>query len=874
MTNLNLLSIKGTWLSGPIPSQLGLLTRLVYLYLDECFQCGQIPSQIGRLTSLLHLLMEQMELSGPVPSEIGRLTGLEYLSLYDNQLTGTIPSQIYKLTRLTELQFGYNHLKGSLTSQLGLLTGVSRLVMYNNWFDGSIPSQLGRLKAMEFLHLDYNSFTGLIPTQFGNFDKLTIMVLGHNTLTGPIPSELGKLTLLKTLVLGSNKLSGTMPSQLGLATTLDGLVLYDNKLAGPIPSQFGKLTLMNRLSTRSNYLSGSIPTQLGLLTSLLFLDMSFNQLSGAYLPVTSQPLIYLVLHHNRLSGLIPSQIALLTNLKLLSLFDNRLHGSLPPLHQTPESLILLFDNLLSCSLPDGSGSGNRTTSRTLVALGNMFSLDGWNHRINAEWLYHWDADSTHLFVEFPLPWVRQLALLGCLAGLALSCYIVGRCAGGAYWHTHLDRLWMDCVRLGGAFSLLGVVYMGLLASSQTLHECVNPLAHVTLAETTRLERGLCGCIITFVVGHGVLSVLGLIWLSRGRYRASNLITPLLPQVPQDSPQPSEGWRGIAHKAFLLVLWMALICVLNIPTLLNFMAASFPANNTLGIGPNVVVALRWILSPLLVLISELIIPALSNFVVNRYFPEKKDHGIDTAARKSRHRRKKFELILTSQILVLAVAPILSQVLVHESCMRLTRSFWGPCQPQAGVEVFDVDVTLDTQPFWNWRVSVLTQEDVCGVQAFHLADAGLCVRGVVETTSRLNISKIVTQCLFLLLRTLIVFGPPPSWLPRSSLLRNWWNRLCRRLWVNQHTITQSIMSLTVVGFVYGGVAPLIWLSALIGVASSILVVWFLTGVQRGRNIHTTVQQMTQAEVPSWRPVWWGVAIQFTLMIWYLATASPCA
>ena len=43
------------------------------------------------------------ELSGPIPAEIGNLTNLETLMLNDNNLSGNIPSSIGNLTQLKVL---------------------------------------------------------------------------------------------------------------------------------------------------------------------------------------------------------------------------------------------------------------------------------------------------------------------------------------------------------------------------------------------------------------------------------------------------------------------------------------------------------------------------------------------------------------------------------------------------------------------------------------------------------------------------------------------------------------------------------------------------------------------------------------------------
>jgi hypothetical protein len=61
------------------------------------FGGGTIPSEIGYLTLLTDLSLDEASLTGEIPSELGLLTNLEVLTLMINYLEGTIPSEVGNL---------------------------------------------------------------------------------------------------------------------------------------------------------------------------------------------------------------------------------------------------------------------------------------------------------------------------------------------------------------------------------------------------------------------------------------------------------------------------------------------------------------------------------------------------------------------------------------------------------------------------------------------------------------------------------------------------------------------------------------------------------------------------------------------------------
>jgi Leucine-rich repeat (LRR) protein len=71
---------------GALPSEIGQLSRLEYLYCDVNELSGVLPSEIGLLTNLVEIFVNENEISGSLPTEIGKLGSLHVLSLSLNPI--------------------------------------------------------------------------------------------------------------------------------------------------------------------------------------------------------------------------------------------------------------------------------------------------------------------------------------------------------------------------------------------------------------------------------------------------------------------------------------------------------------------------------------------------------------------------------------------------------------------------------------------------------------------------------------------------------------------------------------------------------------------------------------------------------------------
>ena len=253
------LDLSDNELNGAIPSELGSLVNLEYLYLPENQLRGAIPSALGVLSNLIELSLWSNELTGTIPPELGGLANLETLHLGSNELSGPIPTELAFLPSLKELGLHANKLTGVIPAELGNLTNLEWISLTENRLSGPIPPILDKLKNLTGLYLGQNKFSGTIPPELGNLINLEELFLHANQLSGEIPPELGNLTKLTALSLWGNGLSGTMPSELGNLTKLTGLGIADNQFSGDIPPELGRLSKLEQLYLSGNRLEGCLP---------------------------------------------------------------------------------------------------------------------------------------------------------------------------------------------------------------------------------------------------------------------------------------------------------------------------------------------------------------------------------------------------------------------------------------------------------------------------------------------------------------------------------------------------------------------------------------------------------------------------------------
>ncbi|XVF81447.1 hypothetical protein PTKIN_Ptkin15bG0155900 [Pterospermum kingtungense] len=386
LTNLKELHLSEVNISSTVSQNLGNLSSLTSLSMEDCSLHGELPATIFQLPNLRLLslqdnpyltgklpefnrssLIEVLKLantsfSGPLPSSLGELTKLKYLRLSYNQFSGKIPSSLANLTQLNYLSLSFNSFSPGTLSWLGKQTRLTQLSLAQANLYGEIPSSLGNLTHLAHTDLGYNKLQGQIPKSIFNLVNLQGLYLDSNDLNGTLKFE--SFVNLKNLIdlqLSQNNLSvltkitinGTVPKYLNLdlgdcnllefpeflheQDELEMLYLSRNKIHGQIPKWVWEMSKesLSVLDLSGNFLTGFDKTTSPLqcnLSSLAFLDLSNNNLSSTFpqcLTNLSESLEVLDLRNNNFVGSIPQLCTKGSQLRMIDLNQNQFQGQLP-----------------------------------------------------------------------------------------------------------------------------------------------------------------------------------------------------------------------------------------------------------------------------------------------------------------------------------------------------------------------------------------------------------------------------------------------------------------------------------------------------------------------------------------------------------------
>ncbi|XP_057975697.1 probable LRR receptor-like serine/threonine-protein kinase At2g16250 isoform X1 [Malania oleifera] len=280
LVNFNLLASfnsSGFALSGSIPDWFGnRLSALEVLDLRSSRVTGPIPPSLGNLSSLNSLYLSGNSLTGSIPPSLGQLSALSFLDLAGNLLTGSIPAALSSLRNLTHLNLSSNYLSGSIPPGLGTLSMLKFLYLSNNSLGASIPEELGKLSRLIELEIGENFLSGSLPAELRGLRRLEKMEIGNNFLEGPFPDDLfPSLTQLQFVALRENKFDGALPDALWMKPDLRFLDVSGNNFTGILPNLNSSVKTIDAVINLSdNMFYGGLVSSLG--------NFSTIYLSGNY----------------------------------------------------------------------------------------------------------------------------------------------------------------------------------------------------------------------------------------------------------------------------------------------------------------------------------------------------------------------------------------------------------------------------------------------------------------------------------------------------------------------------------------------------------------------------------------------------------------
>ncbi|XP_075647243.1 receptor-like protein EIX2 isoform X1 [Castanea sativa] len=358
-------------LGGMISPSLLELPYSTYLDLSyNDFNGSHIPEFIGSLSTLEHLDLSWSNFSGPIPHQLGKLSRLKYLHLGLNDLTNSENLEwLSHMSSIEDLELSLTNLSGAndwleVVSSLPNLKTLKMSACNLPLMSLSSFSQFNHSKSftsLESLRLHNNEIND-IPKFFGDICTLRELGLAGNNLNGQVIEHINNLfgcakDSLEVLELGRNQLWGSLPD-FAMFPSLKEIELPSNKLNGTMPKTIGNLHNLEHLDVSLNYLQDVISeAHFSNLSKLLSLDLSGNsltlefdfnwvppfQLEGLHLRScklgprfpnwirTQRNITILDISNAQISDTVPAEwfANLPPNLVSLNISNNQIHGQLP-----------------------------------------------------------------------------------------------------------------------------------------------------------------------------------------------------------------------------------------------------------------------------------------------------------------------------------------------------------------------------------------------------------------------------------------------------------------------------------------------------------------------------------------------------------------
>ncbi|XWS09509.1 hypothetical protein CRYUN_Cryun40dG0090600 [Craigia yunnanensis] len=237
-------SMESPLLASRVPSYQGLQV----LDLSSNALSGEIPSNLGVLSSLVFFNMSKNHLFGSIPAGIGELKTTEVIDLSDNMLNGSIPSEIGGAFSLKELRLQRNFLFGKIPTQIVNCSSLTTLILSQNNISGSVPPSISNLSNLQYVDLSLNDLTGSLPKELANLSQLMSFNISHNHLSGELPLGGFFNTIPTSSVYGNPSLCGSVVNRTCPAVHPKPIVLNpnsSNSIGGSSPNHHRKKIVLS-----------------------------------------------------------------------------------------------------------------------------------------------------------------------------------------------------------------------------------------------------------------------------------------------------------------------------------------------------------------------------------------------------------------------------------------------------------------------------------------------------------------------------------------------------------------------------------------------------------------------------------------------------
>ncbi|XP_062007061.1 LRR receptor-like serine/threonine-protein kinase EFR isoform X2 [Rosa rugosa] len=233
--------------------------------------CGARHHRVAELN------LSYFGLAGTIPPELGNLSLLVDLDIQNNSFQGTLPHELTRLRRLKFINLGYNKFMGVIPSWFGSLSKLQGFMLF-----GRIPREIRNLTTLKAINLDYNNFIE-IPNEIGTLNQLEELFVQNNALKGPIPMVVFNLSSLTRVNFYGNKLNGRIPDNICQhLPNIQELNLGRNQFDGSLPSKLWQCKQLLVLNLVDNKFSGRIPKDIGNLTRIKTIGFHTNSLTGIH----------------------------------------------------------------------------------------------------------------------------------------------------------------------------------------------------------------------------------------------------------------------------------------------------------------------------------------------------------------------------------------------------------------------------------------------------------------------------------------------------------------------------------------------------------------------------------------------------------------